>query len=166
MPRESNSSLTWTPLFLIGLYHSIIIIILFINWLFGKSIIIISDVSLATLEQAQDFHIRSVSFSTKPPPGNIPISRYIRICVFVYMAYGTIPNPCPTNMIVFPSHICFCFLFNDTLKQTIIFLTYALLFLLVLLEYPFVKAGLQKQNPDYFLESIKIQEKFRESVFK
>ena len=163
MPRESNSSLTWTPLFLIGLYDSINNIIF--NWIV-VNIISISDVSLATLEQAQDFHIRSVSFSTKPPPGNIPISRYIRICVFVYMAYGTIPNPCPTNMIVFPSHICFCFLFNDTLKQTIIFLTYALLFLLVLVEYPFVKRGLQKQNPDYFLESIKIQEKFRESVFK
>ena len=164
MPRENNSSLTWTPLFLIGLYHSIIINIFFINRVFA-TITSIPDVSLATLEQAQDFHIRSVSFSTKPPPGNIPISRYIRICVFVYMAYG-FPNPCPTNMIVFPSHICFCFLFNCTLKQTIIFVTSALSFLLVLLEYPFVKRGLQKQNPDYFLESIEMQEKFRESVFK
>ena len=32
----------------------------------------------------------------------------MRICL-----HGTIPNPCPSNIFVFLSHICFCFLFNE-----------------------------------------------------
>ena len=40
----------------------------------------------------------------------------MRICI-----YGTIPNPYPTNIFVFLSHICFCFLFNEQTICPVVF---------------------------------------------